>query len=319
MRDGRARFADDRSYDQKGTEMGESIAQKHISCFQFWRSYRKRSRHKCLALLLIASLVGSGFAQDYGTEEMGMTMEELVEVVETAESLIADCMREAGFEYVAVDFTTARNAMLADKALPELAEREFKAACGFGITTHYADDPVPQFADDTTPAKIALGEQNVRIFQNLSEADQVAYNRTLLGENTDATFAVALEAEDFSRTGGCTEKAAEAVFDPEEITLSYRNPLDDLYAQDPRMIQAMADCTACVQEAGYEYTDPEAIEPDIERRFLAITGGAPTGSLSANARIALEALQAEERAIAVASFDCEDKYIHPVEEALDNE
>ena len=86
---------------------------------------------------------------------------------------------------------------------------------------------------------MGLGDRNVQIFKNLSPADQVAYNRALLGENTDATFAVGLELENFSRCGGCTVKAIEQVFTPEQLKSTYYNPLDALINNDPRMKAAL--------------------------------------------------------------------------------
>jgi hypothetical protein len=256
---------------------------------------------------------------ELGLEEFGFSMEELVAKVEAVESLIASCMNEAGFEYLPVDFNTVRRGMLADKSLPGLAEREFKSQYGFGISTLYADVDVPQLANETNPARIGLGDQNVQIYKNLSPADQVAYNRTLLGENADATFAVTFEAEDFSRTGGCTRNAIEQVFTSEELGVTYLNPRDALYLEDPRMIAALKEYAECVREKGYDYATPEEVEPDIEERFEAITGGVSLGTLSAEAKAALTELQEEERAIAVASFDCEHSIIHPVQDQLDNE
>ena len=55
-----------------------------------------------------------------GSEEFGLTMEALTANIEQVEGLIGDCMREAGFEYIPVDFVTVRRAMLADKTAPGL-------------------------------------------------------------------------------------------------------------------------------------------------------------------------------------------------------
>ena len=43
-----------------------------------------------------------------GTEEFGLTKEGLVRSIEAVESLIAQCMNDAGFEYIAVDYNTVR-------------------------------------------------------------------------------------------------------------------------------------------------------------------------------------------------------------------
>ena len=253
-----------------------------------------------------------------GTEEFGLTKEGLVQSIEAVESLIAECMSEAGFEYIAVDYNTVRKGMVADKSLPGLSERGYVNQFGFGISTLYTG-LTPQVADENTPAKIGLGKRNVQIFNSLSAADQVAYNHTLFGENTDATFAVALETEDFSRTGGCTRSAIELVFTPEQLSTTYLNPKDALIEQDPRMIAALADFAECVREAGFDYNYEREIEPDLKKRLYAITGGAPIESLSADARAALTELQGFERALAVVAYDCEARILDPVEDQVERE
>ena len=159
-----------------------------------------------LALNLLLSLLVAACAKPTnsidlsGTEEFNLSKEGLVQHVEAVESLIAKCMGDAGFEYLAVDYDTVRRGMQADKSLPTVSDVQFTKAFGFGISTLYTGAP-PQLTDEETPAKIGLGEQNVRIFRNLSSSDQVAYAHTLFGEIPDATFAVSLEAN-FSLIGG---------------------------------------------------------------------------------------------------------------------
>jgi hypothetical protein len=250
-----------------------------------------------------------------GTEEFGLTKEGLVTSIEAVEALIAQCMAEAGFEYIAADYNTVRRGMVADKSLPGLSERQFFNQYGYGISTLYTG-LAPQVADVNIPAKIGLGKQNVEIFNNLSEADQVAYNRTLFGENIDATFAVSIEAEDFSRTGGCTRTAIEQVFSPEQLTVSYYNPKDALVQQDQRMIDALAEFADCMHEAGFDYNHPEEIEPDIKSRLDAITRGEPLEALPADAQAALTELQGDERAVAVVALGCEEHIIEPIEEQI---
>lgn len=252
------------------------------------------------------------------TEEFGLSSEELVKTIETVEAFIAQCMSEAGFEYIAVDYKTFRRGMVADKRLPGYSEKQFFTEFGFGISTFYTGKP-PQLADGYSPAKIGLGERNVQIFQSLSPADQVAYNRALLGENTDATFAVALETENFSRIGGCTRQAIEQAFTPEQLQTTYLNPKDALIEQDPRMIAALAEFADCVRAAGFDYSSEREVEPDLKKRLYAITNGAPLEALSAEARTALTKLQEEERAIAVAVYHCEARVLEPVEDQVERE
>lgn len=297
------------------------------------RSSRPAGKTALLIVVLLASLILTACGQIRGAaiqasgvqveglpggEEFGMTKEELVTNIETVESLIADCMQAAGFEYVASDYNTVRRGMIADKSLPGMSEREFIARHGFGISTLYTGLP-PQLAAETIPAKIGLGQQNVQIFDGLSPVDQEAYNHTLFGENSDATFAVAIEIEDFSRTGGCTHQAINQVFTPEQMAAGYYNPLDALIRQDPRMAAAIAEFTTCVSSAGFDYTHPDDIEPDLRKRLNDITGGLPVEALTPEARAALEDLRAEELAVGIVAFDCESKITDPVEDRIERE
>jgi len=211
-----------------------------------------------------------------------------------------------------------RAGMVADKTLPGMGETAFFKNHGFGISTLYSGLP-PQLGENTTPAKIGLGKQNVQIFSNLSPADQIAYNHTLFGDKQDATFAVAIETEDFSRTGGCTRAAIEQVFTTEQLNISYRNPKDALIEADPRMVEAIAKFGECMHEAGFDYNHEYEIEPDLRSRLYEITEGAPLQALSADAQTALAALQAEEMAIAAATINCESKYLDPVEDQVERE
>ncbi len=253
-----------------------------------------------------------------GTEEFGLTKEGLVTSIEAVEGHIATCMNEAGFEYIAADYNTVRRGMTSDKSLPGLSEKQYFERHGYGISTLYTGLP-PQLADTTTPAQIGLGKQNVQIFKNLSPADQVAYNHTLLGENTNTTFAVAIEIEDLMRTGGCTRAAIEQIFTPEQLNVSYLNPKDALIEQDPRMIAAIAEFGDCIRGAGFDYNHEKEIEPDLRNRLDTITGGLPLDTLSAEAKAALTELQSYERSLAVVALDCELRILDPVEDQVERE
>src|SRR5262249_34550093 len=151
-----------------------------------------------VAMLVLAGNADAQAPPGLGTEEFGLSQKELVQAIERVEELIAKCMREEGFQYVAADYNTVRAGMTADKRLPGLSEEEFITKYGFGVSTMYTGEP-PQLTTGYSPAKVGLGDRNIQIFKNLSSTDQAAYNRVLLGENTFATFAVALETENFSQ------------------------------------------------------------------------------------------------------------------------
>jgi hypothetical protein len=290
--------------------------------------YHSSTRRKSLFLLIIFLLVfltacgGSRPAASAGPipgkEEYGMTMKELFTAIENVETEISKCMSEAGFEYVAADYNTVRRGMTSDKSLPGMTERQFIDQYGYGISTLYTG-LAPQLSELRTPAQIGLGEQNVQIFMSLSPADQVAYSHTLFGEHADATFAVALETEDFSRTGGCTRSAIEKFFTPEQMNATFLNPFDALVEKDPRMAAANTEYAGCLRSAGFEYNHERDIEPDLRKKLDTITAGQPLEALSSDAQSALTNLQNYERSLASAATDCERKYLDPVADQVERE
>ena len=270
--------------------------------------------------LLVFAVSAHAQSNRPGTEEFGLSMKELVQAVEKVEALIAECMREQGFEYVAADFRTVRRGMNADKSMPGMDEEEFIEQYGFGVATLYTGQ-APQLTEGYSPARVGLGERNVAIFRNLSPADQVAYNRALLGENTDATLAVALEIENFSRCGGCTRKAIEQVFDPDQLKSTYYNPKDALINNDPRMKAALRRFSEKMRDAGFDYNHPDDVETDIRNRLAEITGGdtIPVEQMTPEQQAALQKLQEYERRVGAISFKLQEDIFEAVEEQIEKE
>lgn len=267
-----------------------------------------------------SSPAGSGSNPDPipGKEEFGTTKQELYNLIENVEAEISKCMSEAGFEYIAVDYNAIRSGMVADKSLPGMFESTFIKEYGYGISTLYTG-LAPQLSELSTPAQIGLGKRNVEIFRNLSPEDQVAYSHSLFGEHPDATFAVGLETENFTRTGGCTRRAIEKYFTPEQLSVTYVNPFDVLVDQDPRMVAANARYSECLGDAGFDYASERDIEPDLRKKLDDITGGQPLGALSADQLTALTELQGYERVLAAVAVQCESEYLDPVADQVERE
>jgi hypothetical protein len=278
------------------------------------------------AIMLVAvmfTIAHDASAQDAtgpGTKEFGLTQRQLVKSIEMVEALIAKCMRSQGFQYIAVDYITVRRGMSADKRLPGVSEEEFINKFGLGISTMYTGN-APQLATGYSPAKVGLGERNIQIFENLSPADQVAYNRALFGQNADATFAAGLEAENLSRTGGCTRMVIEQVFKPEQLKATYYNPKDALVNKDPRMKAALREYAAEMRKQGFVYNHPDEVETDIGERLDALTGGGaiPVEQMSADQLAALRELQDYERRVGVINFELAEEIFDPVEEIIERE
>ena len=179
----------------------------------------------------------------------------------------------------------------------------------------------PQLATGYSPATVGLGERNVQIFKSLSPADQVAYNRALFGENTGATFAIALEIENFSLCGGCTRKSLEQVFKPDQLKPGYYNPQDALINKDPRMKSALRNYAREIKKAGFDYNHPDEVEADIRARLSALTKGGRilVEKMSAEQRAGLQKLQDYERRAAQKSYKLTQDMIVPVEEKIQEE
>ena len=270
------------------------------------------------SVLMAANARGQG--EKPGTEEFGLSMKQLVKAVEDVENGIARCMRHQGFEYVPADFKTIRRGMLADKSLPGIDEEEFIEQHGFGISTFYTG-VAPQLSDGYNPARVGLGDKNVQVFKSMSPADQVAYNRALLGKNTDATFAVALEQENFSRCGGCTLEAIKQVFKPDQLGVTYYHPMDVLINKDPRIKAAVRKWSEAMRDAGYTYNHPDDVEPDLTARLHAITDGGTTAidQFTPEQRSALKKLQEYEKRVAVIAFKLQEDIFEPVEQQIEKE
>jgi hypothetical protein len=236
-----------------------------------------------------------------------MTEEQLVTTIEAGEASIAECMADAGFEYIAIDVETFRDAMDAQGTVPGLSDDEFVAQYGYGVTTL---PPTSEFR---------FGDENQVIFDDLSSEDQVAYTRTLVGDHTQATFVNMLEIEDFLQAGGCTQTAIEEVFTEEQLSPSFFNPFDALVEQDPRMIDAQANWSACMAESGLDYATQGDPEDEFVERLQTLTGGADPATLTGSDKDALTDLQGEERAIATVDLDCAAEFIDEVEQQVERD
>lgn len=272
------------------------------------------------AMVLLISDALAQRATDIGTEEFGLTPRQLRDHIERSEQLIAKCMREEGFQYTAADFLTVRKGMAADKKLPGISEEEFVQKYGFGVSTFYTGEP-PQLSQGYNPGKVGLGERNVADFRNLSPADQIAYNRALFGENVGETLAIALETENLSRTGGCTRKAIEQIFEPEQLKANYYNPKDALINKDPRMRKAIRDYAEEMRDAGFNYNHPDEVEPDIRDRLAALSEGGTLRieNMTPEQRAALKELQDYERRVAAKDFELAEEIFDPVETQIERE
>lgn len=249
---------------------------------------------------------GNGSGQ-IGREEFGMNEEQLVTAIENGESSIASCMSAAGFEYSPIDPVTFREGMSSLGAVAGLSDEEFVAQYGYGFTT-------------LPPTQVfRFGDENETIFNELSPSDRIAYERTLIGENNEATFVYMLEIEDFTGAGGCTKTAIDEVFSEEQRNPNFQNPFDVLVEQDPRYVAALEEWSGCMADAGYDYESPEDAEDELIEQLDDLTKGADPSTLTGTDADALAELQAEEVAIALADLDCQEQFLVDVEQQVERD
>lgn len=225
------------------------------------------------------------------------------------EAKIRDCMKAQGFDYVPIDPFAQRTAVT---GASRLSDEDFLKQFGYGITTLWGRGN-------------GNADPNDRVRAGLGPADRRAYDRTLWGENAGATFAAAVENGDFTKLGGCTRRATEAVFGGAQVLTQLQSRLDQLDERilaDQRMVRAVEKWASCMAQAGYRYEEPDEIDGDLTKRMERIvgpiqgpfaTGPAGGGRAPAYDRAALASLQREEVAIARADYACEQKDILPVE------
>ena len=273
-----------------------------------------RHRLFLVALMAIAVVAIAGCGSEDNSAEPPQELEDTLgfggdgakEIQSRVENQIRDCMTAQGFEYVPVD-PFAQQQALTGKA--RISDEDFTKQFGLGITTLYGKGN-------------QQSDPNERIRNSLSPADRAAYDRALGGDNPGVTFAEAVDSGDFSELGGCTKQASDASFGG-SATLSALveklDGLDERITQDQRMVRAVEKWSACMQEKGFRYDEPDSIDSDLEERFKAIVGagvrpGASTVAPGASFdRAALADLQREEVRIANADLECEKQEIQPVE------
>jgi hypothetical protein len=228
------------------------------------------------------------------------------------EAAIRGCMKAQGFDYVPVDPYAQRAAVT---GVSRLSDQDFLKQFGYGISTLWGRGG-------------AQSDPNQRVRLSLSPADRSAYDRALWGDNPGTTFQAAVDSGDFTKLGGCTRRATEAVFGGAQVLTQLQGKLDQLderILQDQRMVRAVERWSRCMSAAGFQYEDPDAIDGQLTKRMEAIVGPIPgpfaTGPAAGETpqpydRGALASLQRDEVAIARADSTCERRHITPVESVV---
>lgn len=287
------------------------------------------ARSAATTLALLAALTAcSGGGGDHGGDTIGAALgqprydeTDWTDRQYQVQELVAACMRDEGWEYIPLRTPDAVAGWEAEDQRALYAER------GFGLAWSALH-----------PEDVADGEEtmdpNQAYAASLSEAEQEAFWTSYQGTpeeiaewgayTTDPdTGEVSIEVGGALGYGpGCNGEAHEAVYGAEPTDEQRRQAAvaalyEDLavrIAADPRVAQLDATWSACMADAGFDLENPlelwQRAFPELQDRFWRLGGGskADAPEPSPEARADLEALLADEIALAVAHYDCSEDY-----------
>jgi hypothetical protein len=235
--------------------------------------------------------------------EYGLNDAQFVDYIQRSQAAIADCMHQAGFEYVPVDVKTVEDAQKRVRADPGYTRRSYKEKWGLAVTTRF-DDPVRD---------IGLGP-NLKIWQGLPQADREAYARTLFGQATHhQDFVWLFDEERLYEAAGCTKTGVAKVFPAAMLKDTFVNPKDELINSDKRIIAARANWSKCMKAKGYDYAeDQDEIIDEYTQRLDDLTQGQDPTTLTGAKSAQLKKLQQEEITVSLADLDCQIRYTDAV-------
>jgi hypothetical protein len=238
-----------------------------------------------------------------GVHEYGLNDAQFVDYIQRSQAAIADCMHQAGFEYVPVDVKTVEDAQKRVRADPGYTRRSYKEKWGLAVTTRF-DDPVRD---------IGLGP-NLKIWQGLPQADREAYARTLFGQATHhQDFVWLFDEERLYEAAGCTKTGVAKVFPAAMLKDTFVNPKDELINSDKRIIAARANWSKCMKAKGYDYAeDQDEIIDEYTQRLDDLTQGQDPTTLTGAKSAQLKKLQQEEITVSLADLDCQIRYTDAV-------
>lgn len=273
----------------------------------------------------IADLLGIPISND---DEMEQFFSELSR---NAERKISECMLAQGFQYTVVDYSAAGGfGVNIDDSSKEYAEEY-----GFGIASNPFEEAFESFESFEDP--------NREYVKTLGDGEREAYETALRGDMTEFD-----SEEDFAtfQPSGCSGEAYEEVFSFGLVFEQFGDEFEEVGEQfdaDPRIVAAKSGWGDCMREAGYAYSEAQDAQDDVRRRYTAIVDdpdafeevdGAEVegdrievegpgtsevffgpGTLKPAYQQRVDELAVEERAIALASWEC-DSPLREIEEDI---
>lgn len=264
----------------------------------------------------------------YSTDPADQAAEQqrFIEQERQVQQAIADCMKQEGFEYVAQDPAAFMGSSAFDEDIA-FDSKEWAEKYGFGMSTAFGSEGFggPGITPPTDP--------NQAYTASLSEAERAAYEKALYGElpNLDPTSAATTAMASFEPSG-CDGDARRAADSSQAFYSEFGDEMQEIYEgiqNDPAIVAAIEQWTACMAEAGYEYDTPEEMYQEASGKMEGFYGmgelGASVATVLADGQAMSEAggsagitslepppideeklaeVQAWERKVAVANWDC---------------
>lgn len=273
----------------------------------------------------------SGGGMMVAATSVGDLSEEDQQRMRQVEELVAECMREQGFEYVPVDPTGGGDREDPFAEAFSLPPDEFAREYGYGISTLTPADTADE--DQTT-------DPNQEIRDGLSDSAREQYDRALWGEMAEliepvegggvAISGASPPAGEGERDSGCHGEAGEEVYGEDPMAGPDIGEFDGLFADmdalrqriesDARVAaatQAWADCLAAAGHSGFAtVSEPQ---DDVMERMMELYGsstrdeGTPSESRVMNTsadvdEAALRELQDYEISLATADYECQQEH-----------
>ena len=238
------------------------------------------------------------------------------------QELISRCMRDEGWEYIPLVLPDWQTPWSSEDQAAQYAERGFGIA--WSVLHNGEADPNDPYAGWVDP--------NQAYIDGLSESEQAAYYASLAG--TEEEQAESLHTEIDPVTGmktvtvggeygygpGCSGEAHEDVYGEnpsdelrrlEAVEVFYTD-LQTRQEADPRVVELNEAWAQCMAQANYSYGNPVDVwnlaYPELRDRSIGIVGPNDATGLSAEQRVALEELLADEIALATAYSGCSEGY-----------
>lgn len=216
----------------------------------------------------LASPLADFLGFDMNGEDIGV---ELSQLQANAEQMIAECMRESGFEYTPLpaELTPRFESTAGD---PPLFGADWTAQYGFGVSTRrFAQSLTGDLVGHpgTPPGDVPSEDPNQDYVNALGAAERDAYFEALLGPPPDLS-----EDSGPPMPGGCTGPALQTAFEEGVGMTSFLDAFGDEVRSlqrraeaDPQVVEFKDDVSNCVAEAGLRWVDMATFEREFGARL----------------------------------------------------